>query len=88
MEKVMLVESLGYNLMPVSILCDLDMIVIFGIYRCIVLMESDKSKVFEGFRSGDLHIVAFSLGPTHYATLTNATSLYGFVIVDDYSRYT
>src|SRR5215216_5603539 len=27
-------------------------------------------------------------GPTHYATFTNATSLYCFVIVDDYSRYT
>ena len=30
MEKVMHVESLGYNLMSVSMLCDLDMIVIFG----------------------------------------------------------
>jgi hypothetical protein len=27
-------------------------------------------------------------GPTHYATLTNAASLYGFIIVDDYSHYT
>ena len=27
-------------------------------------------------------------GPTHYATFTNVASLYGFVIVDDYSRYT
>ena len=26
-------------------------------------------------------------GPTHYATFTNDASLYGFVIVDDYSRY-
>ena len=33
-----------------------------------------------------LHMDLF--GPTHYATFTNATSLYGFVIVDDYSRYT
>ncbi len=33
-----------------------------------------------------LHMDLF--GPTHYATLTNASSLYGFVIVDDYSRYT
>ena len=48
MDKVMLVESLGFNLMSVSMLCDLNMIVIFGKYRC----------------------------------------LYGFVIVDDYSRYT
>ena len=50
MDKVMLVESLGFNLMSVSMLCDLDMVVVFGKYRCIVLMESDNSKVFEGFR--------------------------------------
>jgi len=30
MENVMLVESLGYNLMSVSMLCDLDMLVIFS----------------------------------------------------------
>ena len=42
MDKVMLVESLGVNLMCVSMLCDLNMIVIFGKYRCLVLMESDK----------------------------------------------
>jgi len=33
-----------------------------------------------------LHMDLF--GPTHYSTLTNSSSLYGFVIVDDYSRYT
>ena len=38
MDKVMLIESLGYNLMSVSMLCDLNMIVIFGKYRCLVLM--------------------------------------------------
>src|SRR3954470_14679458 len=27
-------------------------------------------------------------GPTHYSTLTTTTCLYGFVFVDDYSRYT
>src|SRR3990172_7701012 len=174
MDKVMLVESLGFNLMSVSMLCDLDMIVIFGKYRCIVLMASDKSKVFEGFRRGDLYLVDFSagpqvatcllakasecwlwhrrlghagmrnlhtlvkkkhiigiegvkfkkdhlcgaceagkmtrakhpsktimttscpfellhmdlFGPTHYSTFTTTSCLYGFVIVDDYSRYT
>jgi hypothetical protein len=49
--------------MSVSMLCDLDMIVIFGKYRCIVLMASNKSKVFEGFRRGDLYMVDFSGGP-------------------------
>ena len=50
MDKVMLVESLGFNLMSVSMLCDLDMVVIFGKYRCTVIMEAGHSKVFEGFR--------------------------------------
>ena len=63
MDKVMLVESLGYNLMSVSMLCDLDMVVIFGKYRCVVIMEADNSKVFEGFRRGDFYIVDFSIGP-------------------------
>ena len=63
MDKVMLVESLGYNLMSVSMLCDLDMVVVFGKYCCVVVMEADNSKVFEGFRRGDLYIVDFSIGP-------------------------
>ena len=33
-----------------------------------------------------LHMDLF--GPTHYSTLTTIACLYGFVIVDDYSRYT
>ena len=63
MDKVMLVESLGFNLMSVSMLCDLDMIVIFGKFRYLVLMASDKTQVFEGYRSGDLYMVDFSTGP-------------------------
>ena len=63
MDKVMLVESLGFNLMSVSMLCDLNMIVIFGKYRFLVLMESDKSLVFEGYQKDDLYVVDFSAGP-------------------------
>ena len=44
MEKVMLVDSLGFNLMSVSMLCDLDMVVVFGKYRCVVIMEADNPK--------------------------------------------
>ena len=39
------------------------MVVVFGKYRCVVVMEADNSKVFEGFRRGDLYIVDFSTGP-------------------------
>ena len=63
MDKVMLVESLGFNLMSVSMLCSLNMIVMFGKYHCLVLMESDKSLVFEGYRKDDLYVVDFSAGP-------------------------
>ena len=42
MDKVMLVESLGYNLMSISMLCDLNMIVIFGKYHCLVLMDFEN----------------------------------------------
>src|SRR3954464_9060039 len=59
-DKVMLVESLGFNLMSVSMLCDLNMIVIFGKYHCLVPMESYKSLVFEGYRKDDLYMVDFS----------------------------
>src|SRR6266536_6478794 len=61
MDTVMLVESLGFKLMSVSMLCDLNMIVIFGKYRCLVLMESDKYLVFEGYRKDDLYMVDFSV---------------------------
>ena len=63
MDKVMLVESLGFNLMSISMLCDLNIIVIFGKYCCLVLMESDKSLLFEGYRKDDLYMVDFSAGP-------------------------
>src|SRR3954470_10356400 len=35
-DKIMLVESLGYNLMSVSMLCDLDLVVLFEKYGCLV----------------------------------------------------
>ena len=63
MDKVMLVESLGYNLMSVSMVCDRDMSMICGKSRCLVLMASDKSQVLEGYRRGDLYMVDFSAGP-------------------------
>jgi hypothetical protein len=46
--KVMLVESLGYNLVSISKLCDMDMLVLFTKTGCKVIMEHDYSFVFEG----------------------------------------
>ena len=48
--------------MSVGKLCDLGMLVLFSISKCIVIMTSDHSFVFEGIRKGDLYIVDFSKG--------------------------
>src|SRR3954465_7011244 len=44
-------------------LCDLDLVVLFGKYGCLVQMVSDKSIIFRRVRKGDLYIVDFSEGP-------------------------
>src|SRR3954468_19316655 len=62
-DKFMLVESLGYNLMSVSMLCDLDLVVLFRKYGCLVQMVSENSIVFRGVRKGELNIVDSSDGP-------------------------
>src|SRR3989337_4389450 len=63
-DDVFLVQSLGLNLMSVGKLCDLGMLVLFSISKCIVFMASDNSFIFEGIRKGDLYIVDFSKGPS------------------------
>src|SRR4051812_16039702 len=62
-DKVILVEYLGYNLMSVSMLCDLDLIVNFGKYGCVFQIVSDNSIVFWRVRKCDMYIVDFSEGP-------------------------
>ena len=62
-DKVMLVQSLGYNLMSISKLCDMGLLVLFSASRCVVFSQDDYSFVFEGYRKGDLYIVNFSSGP-------------------------
>src|SRR3954463_8046990 len=57
----MLVESLGYNLMSISMMSDL--VVLFGKYGCLLQTVSDNSIVFRGVRKGDIYIVDFSEGP-------------------------
>src|SRR3954452_4156745 len=49
--------------MSVSMLCDLDLAVLFRKYGCVVFMVSDNSIVFSGVRKGDLYIVDFCEGP-------------------------
>src|ERR1041385_7546860 len=55
--KVMLVQSLRYNLMSISKLCDMGILVLFSASRCVVFSQDDYTFVFEGYRKGDLYIV-------------------------------
>ena len=63
-DDVLLVKSLGFNLMSVGKLCDLRMLVLFSITKCIFFMASNHSFVFKGIRKGDLYIVDFSKCPS------------------------
>src|SRR3954467_7740331 len=62
-DKIMLVQSLGYNLMSISKLCDMGMLALFSASRCVVFSKDDYTFVFKGYRKGDLYIVDFSSGP-------------------------
>src|SRR4051812_30794979 len=58
----MLVQSLGYNLMSLSNLCDMGMIFLFSASRCVVFSHDYYTFFFEGYRKGDLYIVDFTSG--------------------------
>jgi hypothetical protein len=47
-EVVLLVESLRFNLMLVGKLCDVGMLVLFSITKCIVFVATNNFIVFEG----------------------------------------
>ena len=61
-DKVMLAQSLGYNLMSISKLCDMGMLVLFSASRCVLFSQDNYTFIFERYRKGDLYIVDFSLG--------------------------
>ena len=59
-QNVMLVESLGYNLLSVSRLADFGFNVLFTEVDCQVFRRDNHKMVFTGVRRGDLYIVDFT----------------------------
>src|SRR4051812_9584082 len=47
-DKVMLFQSLGYNLLLISKLCDMGMLVLFSVSRCVVFSQHNYTFAFEG----------------------------------------
>ena len=60
--NVMLVKSLGFNLISIAQLTDLDLEVVFTKIDCQVFKSDDHSLVFKGVRKGNLYLVDFSKG--------------------------
>jgi hypothetical protein len=58
--NVLFVESLSFNLLSVTQLCDLGLICTFDKYSIIVFHEKDKLLVFKGFRYGHFYIIHYS----------------------------
>ena len=59
-QNVMLVESLGYNLLSVSRLADFGFNVLFTEVDCQVFQRDNHKMIFTGIRRGDLYIVDFT----------------------------
>ena len=59
-QNVMLVESLGYNLLSASRLADFGLNVLFTEVDCQVFHRDNHKMVFNGIRRGDLYIVDFT----------------------------
>ena len=60
-QNVVLVESLGYNLLSVSRLAVFGFNVLFTSVDCQVFRRDNHNIVFTGIRRGDLYIVDFTI---------------------------
>ena len=63
-QNVMLVESLGYNLLSVSRLADFGFSVLLTKIDWQVFRRDNHKMVFTGIRRGNLYIVDFTKGST------------------------
>jgi hypothetical protein len=58
--NILLVESLSYNLLTVSQLCDLGLICKFSSKDVVITSFKSNELIFKGFRYGNLYLVGFS----------------------------
>jgi hypothetical protein len=78
-EKVLLVESLGYNLLSVLQLCECNFTVVFGRYHVLILHTISLKVAFVGFVENRMYVVDFSKETTHIATSLMAKSDVGWL---------
>ena len=74
--NVLHVESLSYNLLSVSQLCDLGLTCTFSDVDVVVSSKTNDALIFKGFRHGNIYLVDFSSNEANLATcLFSKTSL-------------
>ena len=78
-EKVLLVESLSYNLLSVGQLCNVGYTVIFNKHHVTILFTQTRKVAFVGFRVNGLYVVDFSKETTQIATCLMAKSDKGWL---------
>jgi len=76
---VLLVESLDFNLLSISQLCDLGFKCIFGSDDVEVVSVDGSNLIFEGFRHGSLYLVDFNDSETQLASCLLSKSSLGWL---------
>ena len=77
--NVLFVESLSFNLISISQLCDLGLTCTFDKNGVVVTFDEDKSLVFTGFRHGNIYLVDFSSKQTSTMTCLFTKSSLGWL---------
>ena len=79
LSKVLLVESLGYNLLSISQLCDSGFNCLFTNEGVTIIRRSDDSVAFKGVLNGKLYLVDFSQGRAQLDACLIAKSSLGWL---------
>jgi hypothetical protein len=77
--NVLLTESLSYNLLSVSQLCNLDLICKFSSKDVVITSIKSDKLIFKGFRYGNLYLVDFSSNDASLSTCLFTKSSKGWL---------
>ena len=80
-DKVLLVESMSYNLLYAMQLCKIGYTIIFNHYHVTILFTKSLKVAFVGFVENDLYVVDFSKETTQIATCPMAKSDKGWLCI-------
>jgi hypothetical protein len=77
--KVLIVESLNFNLLSVAQLCELGIKCIFGVGDIEIISVDGSNLIFKGFRYENIYLVDFNASETQYSTCLFTKSSMGWL---------